>query len=366
MKRTPVVGRLGGELQQRGLFNKENESVALPEKKRKLASKDTCMKVTSEVNGQIHEALSSWNAQQQEVQLQAVCQQTIPFQLNDQGKWETARIAADDVHALLSTKITGKSRFDYKGKNEQMLEYIRKLRACIQQFLQVETAYILQCEQLQSQLVEEKKTWESADSVMKKRQHELETDCSELRERCSILDDELASLRERVQELLLSRERDCSALQETQRECGRLLEEVEEAKRCHLTACEQVKSLEDINKRLTEYNASLQLYNSKLQSDATTAAEENGRTKKEKITILESLSSARGSAAALQAQLDTVNFTLQGESKQKNNLLRELEKLGEEVQQIREEKVRCNIQIQKLTEENASFKDFTGKSAAEL
>ena len=67
----------------------------------------------------------------------------------------------------------------------------------------------------------------------------------------------------------------------------------------------QVKSLHDINKRLTEYNTNLQVYNSKLQTDATVAIEENMKTKQEKDAIVETLSVVRGSAAALQTQLDS-------------------------------------------------------------
>ena len=63
--------------------------------------------------------------------------------------------------------------------------------------------------------------------------------------------------------------------------------------------------MQDINKRLSEYNTSLQDYNSKLQNDASSAAQESAKTQREKLTILETLGSIRGSNAALQTQLDT-------------------------------------------------------------
>ena len=44
-----------------------------------------------------------------------------------------------------------------QGKNEQMTEHIKKLRACIRHFLQVETAYLLQLEQLRDQMKQENK-----------------------------------------------------------------------------------------------------------------------------------------------------------------------------------------------------------------
>ena len=63
--------------------------------------------------------------------------------------------------------------------------------------------------------------------------------------------------------------------------------------------------MQDINKRLSEYNTSLQDYNSKLQNDASSAAEENAKTQREKLTILETLGAIRVSVSALQKQLDT-------------------------------------------------------------
>ena len=49
----------------------------------------------------------------------------------------------------------------------------------------------------------------------------------------------------------------------------------------------------------------IQVYNSKLQTDAVVATEENMKTKQEKYAIVETLSVVRGSVAALQTQLDS-------------------------------------------------------------
>lgn len=56
-------------------------------------------------------------------------------------------------------------------------------------------------------------------------------------------------------------------------------------------------------KRLQEYNQSLQHYNAKLQSDLETANEVNKRVEKEKLTIVENLSTLRGHNNSLQEQL---------------------------------------------------------------
>jgi hypothetical protein len=56
---------------------------------------------------------------------------------------------------------------------------------------------------------------------------------------------------------------------------------------------------------LSEYNSSLQDYNCKLQKDASSAVEENARTQREKLTILETLGAIRMSTSALQTKLET-------------------------------------------------------------
>lgn len=56
-------------------------------------------------------------------------------------------------------------------------------------------------------------------------------------------------------------------------------------------------------KRLQEYNTSLQQYNSKLQSELHQTNEILKNAEKEKVAVLENISSLRGQCASLQEQL---------------------------------------------------------------
>lgn len=56
-------------------------------------------------------------------------------------------------------------------------------------------------------------------------------------------------------------------------------------------------------KRLQEYNTSLQQYNSKLQTDLAMANESLKKVEKEKLAIVENLSTLRGHYNSLQEQL---------------------------------------------------------------
>ncbi|XP_025822169.1 kinesin-like protein KIN-14N [Panicum hallii] len=50
----------------------------------------------------------------------------------------------EDVEALLNQKMKGKNKMDYKGKSEQMMEYIKKLWACIKWLLERQDANLIE------------------------------------------------------------------------------------------------------------------------------------------------------------------------------------------------------------------------------
>ena len=71
-------------------------------------------------------------------------------------------------------------------------------------------------------------------------------------------------------------------------------------------------SLEDMYKRLQEYNTSLQQYNTKLQTDLEVAREAHTRAEKEKSSILENLTTLRGHSKSLQDQLASSRVNIPG------------------------------------------------------
>lgn len=67
----------------------------------------------------------------------------------------------------------------------------------------------------------------------------------------------------------------------------------------------QIQSLNEMYKRLQEYNTSLQQYNSKLQSELASTNETLKRVEKEKAAVFENLSTLRGHYTSLQEQLSS-------------------------------------------------------------
>jgi len=340
--------------------SKENIPLGPPEKKRKFLFRDDNPKQTLAPKSNDCEMLSVPSTKQQgEESVQAVS-------VNGPEECEETQMTTSEVEALINMKMAGKAKNDTKGRMEQMMDYIRKLRACGRQFLQKEAGYILQKEQLMGQIEEQRKRQEEIVSAMKLEKEKLEDEVTQRKLRCSTLEAELAKVNAEKKELLIVHDKDSEALRIAGEEKAKIADEIDKLKSELSTSNDQIKSLNDINKRITEYNTSLQVYNSKLQTDAAVATEENMKTKQEKAAIVETLSAVRGSAAALQTQLDSAKESLLEGTKQRNALNEELERAHGELQHVIEDRDRCINQILALTEENGRFKEFTGKSACEL
>ncbi|KAH7282430.1 hypothetical protein KP509_35G030400 [Ceratopteris richardii] len=361
MKRGSTLQQRTGRDTRSSKQQKENEGLGQPpEKKTKFNSSGACPIASTD---QSRDVLCPSNGQTETCVSQQAVSEQAP---NLKAEVDDVKMTKEQVEALLNTKILGKSKFDLKGKNEQMMDYIKQLRVCIRQFLQVEQAYITQLQDLENRFQEEKHRWEASDAAKNDENAQLSKDLSGYRDRCATLERELADAEEQKRALHITHEEDLNALEASRSTCLKLSSEVEKLKLDIKATEDKVRSLQDINKRLSEYNTSLQDYNSKLQNDASSAAQENSKTQQEKIAILETLSTIRGSAAALQAQLDSAKLSAEEDCKQKTALLNELERLRAELQQCNDEKQQYQSQIQSLKDENSRFREFTGRSASEL
>lgn len=279
--------------------SKENIPLGPPEKKRKLFLRDDYPKQTPALKYNGREALSVLSTKQPvEEAVQAVS-------VNGPEECEETLMTTSEVEALINMKMAGKAKTDSKGRMDQMMDYIKKLRACARQFLQKEAGYILQKGQLMDQIEEQRRTQEEIVFGMKLEKGKLEDDLTQLKLRCSTLEAELGTANAERKELLMVHDKDSEALRIAGEEKSKLSNQIDKLKNELSTSNDQIKSLHDINKRLTEYNTSLQVYNSKLQTDAAAATEENMKTKQEKAAIVETLGAVRGSAAAFQTQLDS-------------------------------------------------------------
>ncbi|KAJ7524216.1 hypothetical protein O6H91_18G082900 [Diphasiastrum complanatum] len=243
-----------------------------------------------------------------------------------------------EIEDLLNMKMSGKTKYDFKGKSEQMMEYIKKLRACIRQLQDCENKCSEEKKQIEDQLIRQRKDHKEAEAILKAKQQELEEGLLELRQMCSALEVKLTVALSEKEALNVEKERDGELLKALAEEKANLLEEVGRVQNDISNLNQQVGSLQDLNRRLQEYNTSLQQYNSKLQKDASSAAEAISRVQNEKSAIMETLSTLRGHSAAIQEQLDISKTAVQDGLRQKKDLLEEVDRVRRELQRVLDER----------------------------
>ncbi|CAK9876044.1 unnamed protein product [Sphagnum jensenii] len=282
------------------------------------------------------------------------------------GGGDAASTLPSDVEALLGMKMVGKTKFDFKGKCEQMMDYIKKLRACIRAFQELDATHTCEKEDLKKQLEDVKQSRAETEEEMRSKQDVLESGLVELKSLCAGLEERLKDAEAQKEALLLAREKDAEALRAGEKDQANLQHSIETLQAELVTSAQQVGLLQDVNKRLQEYNTSLQQYNTKLQSEASSAAEVISRTQKEKVAIMENLSTIRGHSTALSSQLDTAKASLQEKLVQNKLLMDDADRLRVELQRISDDRDQRATQVQALSAENTMYKEWSGKSMAEV
>ncbi|KAG4971584.1 hypothetical protein AAZX31_13G233200 [Glycine max] len=279
----------------------------------------------------------------------------------------TVDFTKEEVEALLMEKTnTKENRYDNKKKMDQMGDLIKRLKLCVRWFKRVEEGYILQKEKLQTDLQSAEKKCLDIENEMKIKIAELDETISNLRVTISSLEERIAKEASDKLEAIAcyGKEQEArSAAEQMQASISTELERVREEKS---TAERKAISNEDLYKRSQEYNMSLQQYNSRLQSDLEITNEAHKRLETEKATIVENLSNVRGHNKALQDQLASLKASQDEAAKQKEMLTNELKCLREELKQIRDDRDRQQLQVQTLMGDVEKYKEYTGKSCAQL
>ncbi|KAJ4976983.1 hypothetical protein NE237_002089 [Protea cynaroides] len=272
----------------------------------------------------------------------------------------------EDVEALLNEKMKGKNKFDYKGKCEQMTEYVKKLRLCIKWFLEREDNHVFEQEKLQNMVESAEKVRTELEMQMKSKEEESNSIIAELRKNYASLEERCT--KEETDKLAAFDshriEKDARVAAESAR--ASLSEELKRTNEELSCANQKITSVNEMYKRLQEYNTSLQQYNSKLQTEVASANETLKRVEKEKAAIVENHSTLRGHYNSLQDQLTSSRASQEDAIKQKEALMKEVGCIRGELQQVREDRDRQLLQVEKLSAEVVKYQEITGKSSAEL
>ncbi|KAK4797152.1 hypothetical protein SAY86_029478 [Trapa natans] len=272
----------------------------------------------------------------------------------------------EDVEALLAEKLKTKNKFNYKEKCENMMEYIKRLRLCLRWFQEVEASYLCKHERLTVSLEIAEQKLAEIEVSSKNKEEELSSIINELRTNLSSAQEKLT--REQADKMAaidsLVKEREGRI--NTEKSQATLSEELSSAQQELSSANQRIASVNEMYKRLQEYNTSLQQYNCKLQSDLNTASENIKRIEKDKAAIVENLSHLKGQHISLQDQFSIIKSSLEDISKQKEFLSNEVQCLRGDLLLVRDERNKSQEKAQVLTAEIVKYKEYTGRSMAEL
>ncbi|KAI3768925.1 hypothetical protein L6452_00021 [Arctium lappa] len=272
----------------------------------------------------------------------------------------------EEVEALLNVKIRTKDKFNLKEKCDIMMEYIKKLRMCVRWFQEFEGELSFEHEKLKKLFESAEKKSNDMEMLMNAKEEELNSIIVELRNNYSVLQEKF--MKEETDKLAaietLMKEKD--ARMSAERSQASLKEDLEKSLRESSSANQKIISINDMYKRLQEYNTSLQQYNSKLQTELNQTSDTLKTVEREKAALTENLSNLRGYHASQQDQLASTKASLEESMKLKEALSSEVGCLRGDLHQVREDRDRQLLLVQDLTAEVLQYKECTGKSAAEL
>ncbi|TVU29016.1 hypothetical protein EJB05_20558, partial [Eragrostis curvula] len=272
----------------------------------------------------------------------------------------------DDVETLLNEKMKGKNKMDYKGKSEQMMEYIKKLRACIKWLLEREDANLAQIGKLSADLeAAETQYSEKVTQLQNALQESKETD-EELQKRYASLQEALKKVEAEKMDALrsLGDEKEAKLAVESSR--NEILEDLTKAQLEEKRLNHQIETLQVTNKSLQDYNVDLQTYIRTLQTDAEKHADTISKLQTEKTIILERLGNVTVQAESLKVQLDLAKSLQIEAAKQKDDLLKEIDSHRSELQRVRGDRDNKSAQVDSLLNELRRYEEMTRKSVVEL
>ncbi|GAB4831023.1 Kinesin-like protein KIN-14C [Ancistrocladus abbreviatus] len=249
---------------------------------------------------------------------------------------------------------------------EQISESNKRLRLCVRWFQGIEESLILEQEKLRISLAAAENKCAEMDMERKNKEDELNAAIGELRQNCALLQEKLTKEESDKLDAIRSHNREKEARIVAENVQASLSEELEKTRQEKLTAEQKVSTFEDMYKRLQEYNTSLQQYNSRMQTDLATTTATLQQVEKEKVAILETLSTLRGHYSTVKDQLALSKASQDEAMKQKEALENDVKCLRAEMQQVRDDRDRHFSQVQALAAEIEKYKESTGKSVAEL
>ncbi|KAJ6893283.1 kinesin-like protein KIN-14C isoform X1 [Populus alba x Populus x berolinensis] len=271
----------------------------------------------------------------------------------------------EEVDAMVNERLKMK-KFDHKGNLELVSELNARLKVCIKWFQKRDESHVEEEGKLQIALDALEKKCTETEAEMKNKEERFSATISELRQDNACLQERLSKEESEKLDAIACHRKENEARIALEALQASLSKDLEKAQQDILAANQRASSVDDMYKRLQEYNLSLQQYNSKLHAELEVARESLKRVEKEKSTIVENHSTLRGRYSSLQDQLNLARTAQDEALNQKDTLANEVKCLRGELQQVREDRDRQVAQVQALTSDVVKYKESTGESCAKL
>ncbi|KAG0449957.1 hypothetical protein HPP92_027019 [Vanilla planifolia] len=268
----------------------------------------------------------------------------------------------EDVARLLAEKSKPRSKTDVQGRVNDMRDYIKRLKACINWYIDLEDGYLVRQEELNSLLESEKRKYSDVEVQLNSKIQEAALLNEEYKKMKLSLEENLRMEESSKLAAIKAQEKEAEARAASESLCCSLSEDLErntqEIKRLN----DQIKMVQETNKRLQEYNTSLQHYNSNLQADAVKNGDAISKLQKDKNAMLETITGLKDQTSLLRNQLNAIRSSQQEAIKQKEELKKEAGCLRSELQQVRDDRDYQLSRVQLMTDELNKYKKETCNS----
>ena len=218
-----------------------------------------------------------------------------------------------DVEGLLNLRMTGKGKWDHKGRCEQMMPYIKQLRSCVR--------YLRTCVEGEDQ--ERQRLLDEHDKALQAREKEL----TSIKDKFASLETEHAELAQesdaRKSELASRTTALDGALEESKRqklEIDSLTMSLTHEQKVVEEKSAEVAKMQSSYHKSQEYAQNLQEFVKKLQEDAKALNESISKMQEEKSKYQDELGAMKGTVTVLESQLSQAKETIQQLMLQKGDL----------------------------------------------
>lgn len=215
----------------------------------------------------------------------------------------------EEVEMLLKDKFRGKN-IDWKGKQEWVTKYIRRMKVCVKWFQKALEDVVEEKDGLRKMLDSSESKCLETETALKSKEEEFKVTVSKLETNIFSLNESLAKEESLKSDALDCLEKEKEAKMALEKSRDSLRKELGWAEQNVLNANEKVKMQEHMCARVQEYNCGLQKYNTQLQDELIEANRANKQVESEKAAILQELRTLRARYTLLQREFNVAKINV--------------------------------------------------------